>query len=78
MDLLFKEININANQWLEWEEFTNYIIDKANVISIMKSKDDIFERYKKSKVQIEDKKFQQIAKCIYLKKIQQLAFFEHN
>lgn len=48
--MLFKEIDINANNNLEWEEFTNYIIDKANVISTLKSKNDVFEKYKKSKI----------------------------
>lgn len=44
---LFDEIDINANDLLEWEEFTNYIIDKANIISTLKLKNDVFEKYLK-------------------------------
>ena len=78
LNILFDEIDINGNKILEWEEFTNYIIDKANVISTMKLKNDVFEKYKKSSVQFESAKFGEIAKCIYIKKIGIIAFFEHN
>ncbi len=50
LDILFREIDINANKLLDWEEFTNYIIDKANVISTLKLKNDVFEKYQHSKV----------------------------
>ena len=53
LDILFEEIDINANKYLEWEEFTNYIIDKANVISTLKLKNDVFEKYKESKIQFQ-------------------------
>ena len=78
LNILFDEIDINGNKILEWEEFTNYIIDKANVMSTMKLKNDVFEKYKKSSVQFESTKFGEIAKCIYIKKLGIIAFFEHN
>lgn len=37
---LFKEIDINGNGDMEWEEFTNYIIEKATVLKNLKSKND--------------------------------------
>ena len=33
LNRLFEEIDINGNGILEWEEFTNYIIDKANILN---------------------------------------------
>ena len=37
---LFNEIDINGNGDMEWEEFTNYIIEKATVLKNLKSKND--------------------------------------
>ena len=35
---LFEEIDLNGNGVLEWEEFTNYIIEKATVLNNIKTK----------------------------------------
>jgi hypothetical protein len=35
---LFEEIDLNGNGILEWEEFTNYIIEKATVLNNIKTK----------------------------------------
>jgi Ca2+-binding EF-hand superfamily protein len=35
---LFQEIDLNGNGVLEWEEFTNYIIEKATVLNNIKTK----------------------------------------
>ena len=37
---LFNEIDINGNGDMEWEEFTNYVIEKATVLKNLKSKGD--------------------------------------
>ncbi len=37
---LFNEIDINGNGDMEWEEFTNYVIEKATVLKNLKSKAD--------------------------------------
>ena len=37
---LFNEIDINGNGDMEWEEFTNYVIEKATVLKNLKSKTD--------------------------------------
>jgi hypothetical protein len=36
--MLFEEIDLNGNGILEWDEFTNFIIEKAIVINHMKTK----------------------------------------
>ena len=45
---LFNEIDINANGDMEWEEFTNYIIEKATVLKNLKSKNDEIKHYVRS------------------------------
>ena len=37
---LFNEIDINGNGDMEWEEFTNSVIEKATVLKNLKSKAD--------------------------------------
>jgi len=37
---LFHEIDINGNGDMEWDEFTNYVIEKATVLKNLKSKAD--------------------------------------
>jgi hypothetical protein len=45
---LFEEIDINGNGMLEWDEFTNYVIEKATVLNNIKSKSDEIKLYTKS------------------------------
>ena len=35
---LFEEIDLNGNDILEWDEFTNFIIEKATVLNNVKTK----------------------------------------
>ena len=73
---LFEEIDLNGNGVLEWEEFTNYIIEKATVLNNIKTKQDEIKVYTKSTMK-PDKKFMQIiSKVIYIPEIDRLAFFE--
>jgi hypothetical protein len=73
---LFEEIDLNGNGVLEWEEFTNYIIEKATVLNNIKTKQDEIKMYTKSSVR-PDRKFQQIiSKVIYIPEIDRIAFYE--
>ncbi|KRX07968.1 WD40-repeat-containing domain [Pseudocohnilembus persalinus] len=47
---LFEEIDLNNNSLLEWNEFTNYIIEKATVLNNIKSKSDEIKQYSKSAI----------------------------
>lgn len=48
---LFKDIDINGNGDLEWDEFTNYIIEKANILTNnQKTKADSIKNYGPSTV----------------------------
>ncbi len=52
---LFDEIDLNGNGVLEWEEFTNYIIEKATVLNNVKTKLDEIKVYTKSQMKLEKK-----------------------
>ena len=43
--MLFHEIDLNGNGKLEWDEFTNFIIEKATVLNSIKSKKDEIKSY---------------------------------
>jgi len=45
---LFEEIDLNGNGILEWDEFTNYVIEKATVLNNIKTKADEIKTYTKS------------------------------
>ncbi|CAG9334724.1 unnamed protein product [Blepharisma stoltei] len=50
---LFKDIDINKNGIVEWEEFTNYIIEKATALNAMKkTRTDVIKNYSLSPVLI--------------------------
>lgn len=67
---------MNGNGRLEWEEFTNYIIEKATVLNNIKSKQDEIKLYTRSNMKTEKKFLQMITKVIYIKEIDRIAFFE--
>ena len=81
---LFNEIDLNGNGILEWEEFQNYMIEKATVLNNIKSKTDEIKQYTKSTIRclphnsrISQKFNQPITKIIYLGgSIDRLAFYE--
>ena len=77
LNILFGEIDINGNGTLEWEEFTNYIIDKANIINTLKQKNDVLDHYSKAENQIISSHIE-IIKCIEIPSINCLAFIEQN
>ena len=63
---------------MEWEEFTNYIIEKAAVLNTMKSKNDEIKTYHPCDTKIAKKFSQVVAKCIYISYIEKIAFFEEQ
>ncbi|CAD8135461.1 unnamed protein product [Paramecium pentaurelia] len=75
---LFEEIDLNGNGKLEWEEFTNYIIEKATVLNNIKSKQDEIKLYTKSNMKPFKKFTQIITRVIYIKEIDKIAFFEEG
>ena len=75
---LFDEIDINGNGILEWEEFTNYIIEKATVLNNIKTKQDEIKSYSKNSFR-PDRKFNNlITKIIYMSDIDRIAFIEEG
>lgn len=50
LERLFREIDVNGNGELEWEEFTNYVIEKATVLKNLKTKNDEVKNYTKSTI----------------------------
>jgi Bicoid-interacting protein 3 (Bin3) len=79
---LFNEIDLNGNGILEWEEFQNYVIEKATVLNNIKSKTDEIKNYTKAFIKPLDslgmaKKFNlPITKVKYISSMDRIAFYE--
>lgn len=52
---LYDEIDLNGNGILEWDEFTNFIIEKATVLNNIKTKQDEIKSYTLSNTKIQVK-----------------------
>jgi hypothetical protein len=52
---LFYEIDLNGNGILEWDEFTNFIIEKATVLNNIKTKQDEIKSYTLSTTKLQFK-----------------------
>ena len=78
LSLLFDDIDLNGNENMEWDEFTNYIIEKAAVLNTMKSKNEEIKSYQPCKMRVNMKFAHPIAKCIYIPIIDKIAFFEES
>ena len=86
--LLFNDIDLNGNGKMEWDEFTNYIIEKAAVLNTMKNKNEEIKSYHLTGMRFDTikqvdsvvkKKFKAvISKCIYIPTIKKFAFFEEE
>ena len=63
LTFLFNEIDINGNGDMQWDEFTNYVIEKATVLKNLKSKADEIKNYVRSKVKPKIKIDGVIQKC---------------
>lgn len=84
---LFEEIDLNGNGILEWDEFTNYVIEKATVLNNIKSKADEIKSYTKSNtrpMQLDQNKLlphkfnNLVSKIIYIPHIDRLALYEEG
>ena len=51
---LFEEIDLNGDGYLDWDEFTNYVIEKATVLNSIKTNLDEIKEYTKSSVRPEE------------------------
>ena len=76
--LLFNDIDLNGNRIMEWDEFTNYIIEKAAVLNTMKNKNEEIKTYHLTGMRLKKKFKQVISKCIFVPPIKKLAFFEEE
>lgn len=84
---LFEEIDLNGNGVLEWDEFTNYVIEKATVLNNIKTKADEIKQYTKSMVKpisaqgkgnIAHKFTNLLTKMVYVSHMDKLAFYEEG
>lgn len=75
---LFREIDINGNGDMEWEEFTNYVIEKATVLKNLKSKNDEIKHYIKAEGPPQLRVDSLIAKMEYLSDIDKIAYYEES
>lgn len=76
--LLFNDIDLNGNKQMDWDEFTNYIIEKAAVLNTMKNKNEEIKNYHLTDIRLKKKFKQVISKCIFIAPIKRLAFFEEE
>lgn len=78
LSLLFDDIDLNGNGNMEWDEFTNYIIEKAAVLNTMKSKNEEIKNYHPCNLKIGMKFTNLISKTLYIPLIDKIAFFEEE
>lgn len=78
LTFLFNEIDINGNGDMQWDQFTNYIIEKATVLKNLKSKADEIKHYVRSKVRPKMKIDGTIQKSQYIEDLDKIAFFEEG
>lgn len=50
--LLFNDIDLNGNGMMDWDEFTNYIIEKAAVLNTMKNKNEEIKTYNQTEMRL--------------------------
>lgn len=63
---------------MQWDEFTNYIIEKAAVLNTMKNKNEEIKAYYLSPTRVNMKFSKVVKKCIYISIINRIAFFEEE
>lgn len=76
--LLYDEIDLNGNGILEWDEFTNYVIEKATVINNIKNKNEEIKSYSASMTKLQKKFNALLAKSVYISDIDKVAVFEEG
>jgi hypothetical protein len=50
--LLFNDIDLNGNGQMDWDEFTNYIIEKAAVLNTMKNRNEEIKSYHQTEMRL--------------------------
>lgn len=78
LSLLFDDIDLNGNRNMEWDEFTNYIIEKAAVLNTMKSKNEEIKNYHPCNTKIGMKFNHLIVKTLYIRMINKIAFLKKS
>jgi WD40 repeat protein len=74
---LFREIDMNGNGTLEWDEFTNYIIEKATTISALKkNRVDAIKNYSQSTTKSAFRSDKMIEKLINMESIDRIGIIE--
>lgn len=74
---LFKEIDMNGNGTLEWDEFTNYIIEKATTISALKkNRVDAIKNYSQSLTKSSFRSDKMIEKLINMESLDRVGIIE--
>ena len=73
---LFNQIDINGNGDMEWDQFTNYVIEKATVLKNLKTKADQVKHYVKSQLPMKMRIDTIIHKMEYLPDIDKVAYFQ--
>lgn len=76
---LFKEIDMNSNNSLQWDEFTNYIIEKATIINTTKkNRVDAIKNYSLSAVRCTHKTDANIEHLVDLESADRIGVIEDN
>jgi hypothetical protein len=75
---LFDEIDLNGNLLLDWDEFTNYIIEKASVLNNVKHQMDEIKRYTFRRLTLSKDITQPIWKLVYISDVNLIAYVEEE
>lgn len=74
---LFKEIDMNSNKTLEWDEFTNYIIEKATTLSALKkNRVDAIKNYSQSTTKLNFRSDKMIEKLVNMEGLDRVGVIE--
>lgn len=74
---LFREIDMNGNGTLEWDEFTNYIIEKATTISALKkNRVDAIKNYSQSVTKSSFRSDKMIEKLVNMESLDRIGIIE--
>jgi WD40 repeat protein len=74
---LFKDIDMNGNGTLEWDEFTNYIIEKATTLSALKkNRVDAIKSYSQSNIKTSFHSDKMIEKLINMESLDRVGVIE--
>ena len=74
---LFKDIDMNSNGRLEWDEFTNYIIEKATTLSALKkNRVDAIKNYSQSVIRSAFHSDKMIEKLINMEGLDRIGIIE--